>query len=314
MFPMAKDRQRTVVEDVSPTVARRHLRLALRGAREAANLTQHEVAERMEWSLSKVIRIENGDVRISLNDLRPLLALLNVKDKSTVAELLAFAKIARTRQTAAWHQSPEFKTHLTDATLRLIEYESEAEEIRYYQVFFMPGPLQTLAYAQALLAIFDDGDLTEDMRRFRAEARERRREMVLSRLGALRIFALLDESVFRRSPGSPEVFVEQLRELQDLAAAGKINVRMIPFSSDSAVTNNATFDILTLRSGDPSSDVLYRETGLQDEIIEGGPSTMRHHERFDKIWRVAATEEDTIDFMRSRIKELESQIRDRANT
>ena len=48
-----------MAEDISPTVARRHLRLALREAREAANLTQLEVAEQMEWSLSKVIRIEN---------------------------------------------------------------------------------------------------------------------------------------------------------------------------------------------------------------------------------------------------------------
>jgi hypothetical protein len=89
---------------------------------------------------------------------------------------------------------------------------------------------------------------------------------------------------------------------------------MIPLSSYSAVTNNATFDLLTLRAGDLNSDVLYHETGLGDEIVEGGPRTRRHHERFDKIWHVAATEEDTIDFMRSRMKELEAQIRDRGNT
>lgn len=309
-----KDRQRTVAEDISPTVARRHLRLALREAREAANLTQLEVAEQMEWSLSKVIRIENGDVRISPNDLRPLLTLLNIKDRATIADLLAFAKVARSRQRTAWYQRPEFREHMTEPLMRLIEYEAEADEIRYYQVFFMPGPLQTPAYTRANLAIYQDSDIPSQTRHYRAEARQRRRDAVLSRLGELRIYALLDESVFRRPLGGPDVFVEQLRDVHDLAAAGKIKVRMIPFSSYSAVTNNATFDLLTLRAGDPSSDVLYRETGLLDEIIEGGASTLRHHERFDKIWRVAATEEDTIDFMRSRIKELEAQIRDRGNT
>jgi transcriptional regulator with XRE-family HTH domain len=309
-----KDRQRTVAEDISPTVARRHLRLALREARETANLTQLEVAEQMEWSLSKVIRIENGDVRISPNDLRPLLTLLNIKDRATVADLLAFAKVARSRQRTAWYQRPEFREHMTDPLMRLIEYEAEADEIRYYQVFFMPGPLQTPAYTRANLAIYQDSDIPSQTRHYRAEARQRRRDAVLSRLGELRIYALLDESVFRRPLGGPDVFVEQLRDVHDLAAAEKIKVRMIPFSSYSAVTNNATFDLLTLRAGDPSSDVLYRETGLLDEIVEGGPSTLRHHERFDKIWRVAATEEDTIDFMRSRIKELEAQIRDRGNT
>jgi len=302
-----------VAEDVSPTVARRHLRLALREAREAAELTQLEVAEQMEWSLSKVIRIENGDVRISPNDLRPLLTYLNVRDKATVAELLAYARVARTRQRTAWYQTPQFREHMTESLMRLIEYELEADEIRYYQVFFMPGTLQTAAYARANLNIYTE-DIPDETRERRVEARTRRHEQVLSRLGSLRVYALLDESVFSRALGGPEVFLEQIQALHDLATAGKIIVRMIPFSNYAAVTNNATFELLTLRAGDPSSDVLYREIGMQDEIIEGGSSTLRHHERFDKIWRAATSETDTIDFMSRRMKELEAQIRDRENT
>jgi len=304
-----------VAEDVSPTVARRHLRLALREAREAANLTQLDVAEAMEWSLSKIIRIENGDVRISPNDLRPLLNLLNVKDKAAVADLLAFAKVARTRQRTAWYQSAEFRPHMTDALMRLIEYEAEAQEIRYYQMHFMPGALQTAAYTHANFSKFEDDEIPAATRHFRTEAREHRRDLVLSRLGDLRMFALFDKSVFHRTLGGPEVFLEQLIFLLDLAVAGKVNVRMIPFtSSHTPLTNNATFELYTLRAGDPSSDVLYRETGLLDEIVDGGTAAMKHHERFDKIWRVSATEEDTIDFMRDRIKELEAHIRDRDST
>ena len=58
----------------SPAGARRRVRLAVREAREARGLTQGQVAEAMEWSQSKVIRIESGEVTISPNDLRPLLA------------------------------------------------------------------------------------------------------------------------------------------------------------------------------------------------------------------------------------------------
>jgi transcriptional regulator with XRE-family HTH domain len=296
-----------VAEDISPTVARRHLRLALREAREAADLTQLDVAERMEWSLSKVIRIENGDVRISPNDLRPLLSLLNIRDRAIVAGLLDYAKVARARQRSVWYQQPEFREHMTPALTRLIEYEAEAEEIRYYQVFFLPGPLQTPAYARASLAVHRDEDIPAMTRHYRAEARQRRREAVLSRLGTLQIHALLDESVFLRPFGGPQVFAEQLRDLLDRAVADQIKVRMIPFSAYSVVTNNATFDLLTLRAGDPSSDVLYVESGLGDEIIEGGPSTRLHHERFEKVWRVAANEDDTIGFLRGRIKEIEAQ-------
>ncbi|GAA0524096.1 helix-turn-helix transcriptional regulator [Paractinoplanes ferrugineus] len=304
-----------MAEDVSPTIARRHVRLALRDAREKAKLTQPQVAEAMEWSLSKVIRIENGDVSIAPNDLKPLLTFLNVKDRTLVTELLALAKIARTRQRTAWYQQPGMRDHLTDAMLRLIEYEAEAVEIRYYQVYYFPGLLQTPAYGHANLETYTDDDIAEETRRIRVEIRQFRRETVLSRLGhGLTIYALLDESVFRRTLGVPEVFLEQLRDFNDLVVDGKIKLRMIPFDFDSAVTNNATFDLLTLKSGraEERSEVLYRETGLQDEIVEDH-TVRKHHERFDKIWNAAVTEEDTIDFMGNRIKDLEAQIRHRKN-
>ncbi len=57
-----------------PTVHRRRLRNELRKARESAGRTQRDVAAAMDWSQSKLIRIETGAVNISTNDLRALLA------------------------------------------------------------------------------------------------------------------------------------------------------------------------------------------------------------------------------------------------
>ena len=57
-----------------PAPLRRQLRNELREARTRAKLTQKQVAERLEWSPSKVIRIESGQVAISMVDLRALLA------------------------------------------------------------------------------------------------------------------------------------------------------------------------------------------------------------------------------------------------
>lgn len=299
-----------MTEEVSPTVARRRLRLALREARESAQKTQSEVAEQMEWSSSKVIRIENGDVTIAPNDLRPLLSFLGIKDKAVVTELTAIAKIARKRQPQAWYQRQEFRETLTPAIRRLVEYEAEAAAIRYYQVLFMPGPLQIEAYAMANLSSFDDDEINVATQRDRVMARQRRRDTVISRLrsGELKIYALLDESVFRRPLGGPEIFGAQLRDLHELAAAGLVRVRMVPFTFDSSITNNATFDLLSLSEGDDGSEVLYREVGLTDEIVEDRAITQRHHRRFDKIWHEADSEEDTINFMRGRIAELDASI------
>jgi transcriptional regulator with XRE-family HTH domain len=297
-----------MAEGDSPTVARRRVRLAIREARDAAGLTQSQVAEAMEWSHSKVIRIENGEVSISPNDLRPLLNYLGVKDRVVVADLVADARIARTRQRQAWYQAARFREHLTPATLRLIEYEAEATAIRYFQVYFMPGPLQLPDYAAALMAKYDE-ELPADSISAAVEARRMRRETILSRLGTLEIFILLDESVLRRPIGGPSVFVEQLRELHRLSIDGHVQIRMIPFSADVPLTNNATFDLLSLGSNTAQGEVLYRESGMSDEIVEDKATTSRHHARYQKIWQEAATEGDTIDFIRGRIENLEATIK-----
>jgi transcriptional regulator with XRE-family HTH domain len=284
--------------------------MALREAREAAGYTQLEVAEEMEWSLSKVIRIESGEVSIAPNDLRPLLTYLQVRDRNKINELLELTKVARKRSRSEWHQGTGVREHLTDALRRLIEYEAEAVQIRYYSVYYIPGPLQVPAYASTNLANFDDSDIPRKTRELRAEARQRRRKVVLSRLdNGLSVYALLDQSVLLRPIGGPEVFHEQLSELHDLARDGKINLRMLPFDSNYTVTNNATFDLLTLAGhGEELSEVLYRETGLLDEVVEDS-SVQRHRERFDKIWEIAATVEDTVDYISDRIKELEAAVR-----
>ncbi|WP_229071863.1 helix-turn-helix transcriptional regulator [Actinoplanes sp. DH11] len=275
------------------------MRLALREARERADLTQLQVAEEMEWSLSKVIRIENGDVSISPNDLRPLLSYLGIRDKSAVASLIADARIARTRQRQAWYQAPDFRENLTEHMRKLIEYEAEASEIRSYSVYYIPGPLQTTAYATALMHRYEE-ELSEDQRHRRVQARAMRRQALLAR-GDVQILVMVDESVLRRTIGGPQVFADQLRDLKALAENGMIRIRMVPFSLDASVTNNASFDLLLLGEG----EVLYRETGLGDELIEDRDTTAKHRARYDKVWQEVADEDDTIEFIRRQIEILE---------
>ncbi len=286
-------------EGDSPTVARRRVRLALREAREKADLTQMQVAEEMEWSLSKVIRIENGDVSISPNDLKPLLTYLGIRDKTHIAAMVADARIARTRQRQAWFQSTEFRENLTDSLRKLIEYEHEATQIRSYAIYYLPGPLQTLEYAKALMTRFEDELLPEQIEH-RIKARKLRREALLRRAESreVRFLVMLDESVLRRTIGGPAIFTAQLRELRELIAKGTITVRMVPFSIDAAVTNNASFDLLTLGEG----EVLYRETGLGDEMIEDRDTTAKHSARYAKVWDEVADEATTLAFIDHQIE------------
>ena len=52
-------------QNASPVVQRRRLRLELKQARQEVGLTQEMVAEQMDWSLSKIIRIETTALKFS---------------------------------------------------------------------------------------------------------------------------------------------------------------------------------------------------------------------------------------------------------
>jgi transcriptional regulator with XRE-family HTH domain len=79
----------------SPLVQRRRLRAELEKARQESGLTQERVAGEMQWSLSKVIRIESGSSGVSTHDLKALLQLYGVKDPEQVDSLVALARAER---------------------------------------------------------------------------------------------------------------------------------------------------------------------------------------------------------------------------
>src|SRR5882672_10352870 len=113
----------------SPAVARRRLCKTLRALREGRGVTQAQVATALDWSPSKVIRIERGDVTISRNDLTALLSFYDVGDPEVVGRLVEEARTARRR---GWWAEPRFREHLSPAMVQLLQYETEAQEIRSF--------------------------------------------------------------------------------------------------------------------------------------------------------------------------------------
>jgi transcriptional regulator with XRE-family HTH domain len=293
-----------MAEGDTPMITRRRVRLALREARETRGLTQSDVAEAMEWSLSKVIRIEGGEVTVSPNDLRPLLAYLGVRDRTTVDSLVADAKVSRTRLKRFWWQDERFRDHLTPGTQRLLEYEQEAVAIRYFYIYLVPGPLQIRQFAEAVFRQWSDILTPEDIA-VRVEARMRRRQALLDRPDPPTLSVLLDESLVWRPYGGKAVLIEQLTDLHRLASEGRVNLRIVPFAVESPPPTWGTFDLLYLKSdGDDENAVIYRELGNTDEIVEDRVRAAQYHVRFDELWNAAMTEKETLGLLGSRLAEL----------
>ena len=131
---------------VSPMVRRRQLMAELRRLRDAAGLTQEDVAGRLDWHPTKVMRIETGRTAPHPNDVRVMLALYGVSDPEQAAALVKLAQDARQR---GWWYS--YRDVLLNRYEFFIGLETEASSIRNFELALIPGLLQTEDYARALI-------------------------------------------------------------------------------------------------------------------------------------------------------------------
>lgn len=286
----------------SPAVARRRLRLALRKAREAKGLTQGEVAKRLDWSLSKVNRIESGDVKISSTDLQALLRLFDVTDENEIRQLSADAKASRLR---GWWDEPRYREHLTAPTMQLLQFETEASAIRAFQPTLIPGLLQTSAYADFVVNFFS-GDLPEKTRAARFEIRMRRREQVFDRPDPPHYYLLLDESVLFREVGGAQVMADQLRELRAYLDRPYITLRVVPLALSAVLVMLGQFTILDL--GDEENAVFYHESIIQDEIVHTPELIHFHREKFERMWEQSWDEKASARLIEARAAEMLSAL------
>lgn len=241
-----------------PTIHRRRLRSELRKAREAAGLAQRDVARAMDWSLSKLLRIETGSVSITTNDLKALLTHYGILDQSRVEGLLEIARSAREK--SPWNiykdlGSPEFVAYLA--------YESAASVIRSFEPLLVPGLLQTEEYAYEVLREIRGPDKRTVDRL--VDLRMDRQEL-LGRAESLSLHFIMDEAVIHRAVGGPDAMRRQLRHIKEVAEQPHINVRIVPFSR--GIYPRLRVPYVLFEFSDPENeDVLFIENPQGDMII-----------------------------------------------
>ncbi|RAY13662.1 XRE family transcriptional regulator [Actinomadura craniellae] len=228
----------------SPTVHQRRLRAELRKARENSSQTQEQVATALEWSLSKVIRIEAGTVGISTTDLRALLAHYGVADER-ITEIVALARSARER---AWWSS--YRKALSQPYTDMIGYESAASILRHFQPLVVPGLLQTSDYAEAIthgLLRPENRSRSEQL----IEVRMRRQEL-LEQPDPPQFYFVIDEAVVHRHVGGQNVMRNQIRRLVELASLPHVTIEVVPFTAGAHMGLGGAFTIIEFP--DPEDD------------------------------------------------------------
>jgi transcriptional regulator with XRE-family HTH domain len=279
---------------VDPQVHRRRLGARLKRIREEAHLTQQQVTKALEWSLSKLVRIEMGAVGISATDLRALLQQYGVTDEQQLRPLLDDARAGR--PTTWWRHfgdlPPQFISYLA--------YESSATLIRQYQGLVIPGLLQTEPYARAVLGAVSEPERISTL----VELRRKRQEL-LDRSDEPRLFFILDEAAIRRRVGGLDVMLAQLRHLKELGRRSNITIQILPFEVGQHAGLNGPFVVLDVGDDYP---VVYLENSGGDVLSRDDPDeASRYTSSFRQLEAVATAENKLNDFIDGVIAEMKTR-------
>ena len=292
-------------EGLEPTLYRRRLRSELRKAREAAGMTQRDVAEAMDWSPSKLIRIESGTVNISTNDLRALLGHYNI-DSTRIETLVNTARTAR-EVVSRWNI---YRDVATPEFIAFLGYESSAAIIRDFNPVLVPGLLQTEEYARTVLKLFksENPQKVDPL----VDLRVQRQELLVHE-PTPKLHFIIDEAVIHRAVGGRDIMRRQLRHLQEVAEYPNISIRVVPF--EHGLYFHQWVPYILFEFPEPEDgDVLYVENPQGEYIIrensaeekDKGSSPVYYLETFWGLEQVARRE-NTQNFLQDAIARLTTE-------
>lgn len=275
--------------DGSPTARRIILGAQLRRLREAAEISPVEAARAIRGSESKISRMELGRVSLKERDIEDLLGLYGVDDLAERAHFLAL--VTESRQPGWWNRYAESMPSWFQDYVGL---EGVASRIQTYELQFIPGLLQTEAYALAL-ASSGHPSLADDDARRRVSLRMKRQKL-LARSDAPRLWAVIDESVLHRPIGGSAVMRAQIDYLLEMAKQPNIALQVVPFAL-SGYAAEGSFTML--RFAEPElPDVVYLEHLSGALYLDKRDEIERYGRTLDRLMVDARTPDRTRQMLR----------------
>ncbi|GLW08993.1 transcriptional regulator [Microtetraspora sp. NBRC 13810] len=270
----------------SPTIRRRRLSLALRQFRQKAGLLAEEVARRLEWTPSKVTRIERNEWKLpSVRDVRDLLDVYGVTDQAKRDAMITLAREARQR---GWWE--EYKDVLGGS---LPEWEAEAAKIHTFEALLIPGLLQTDHYAAA---VFRGGQVvSEDMIDRRVEARLTRQQ-ILDRENPPSLWAVIDEAALAKHVGGIDVMRRQIHHIVEMAARPNIAVQVVPNDVGAHAAMANSFTILQFAAPEDPT-LVYVETITGDVYLEMPEQVANYTLAYDHVRASALSPDASVAYL-----------------
>ena len=284
--------------EVSST-QRRRLRTVLRQLRTEAALTQEQVAGEMDWSLSKVIRIETGAVSVSVNDVRALLTLYSVTDRARADGIIELARVARQRP---WWYA--YREHYSPAFQSYLDLEAGAAVLKFFHPAMIPGLLQTEDYARAAIVATAFGHEADERVDLDVDVRQRRQRAIFDQPNPPRIVVVLEESALRRPLGGTATMRGQLRRLLEVQELPHAALHVLPFTADVVGGSFGQFIILEFDDEDDPPAVYLDGVAGADVLRSDTRFSEPYVRMYDRLYHAALDARASTAFIRRLATEL----------
>ncbi|ANY09689.1 helix-turn-helix domain-containing protein [Pseudonocardia sp. HH130630-07] len=263
--------------DRGPTARRIVLGSHLRKLRERAGIKRTDAAYEIRGSDSKMSRLESGKVGFKKRDVSDLLTLYGVGPGPERDNVLSMTD--ESNESGWWARYNDVVPGWFEDFVGL---ESSASRISSYELLFVPGLLQTEAYARAVVS----GGHADLPPTERADVEKRlevrmRRQRVLHRKDAPTLWAVLDESLLHRPVGGRAVHKAQLQYLLELSALPNVIVQLLPWELSGYGAEHA---FSMLRFAEPElPDLVYLEEMTGSSYLDKRADVERYGRAMDRL-------------------------------
>ncbi|CAG7621801.1 helix-turn-helix domain-containing protein [Actinacidiphila bryophytorum] len=252
----------------------------LRALRESRGYSPAAAGSHIRAHASKISRMETAHVSLKTRDVEELLQLYGVGDH----ERGQISQLVQRAASPDWWQP--YGEVVPDWLQALIGLERDAHLVRTYETQFVPGLLQTVEYARAVV---DSGHrlapAAENAQRVELRLERQRR---MAEPGAPVLWALIDEGVLHRPVGGAEVMRGQLLHLLDVLRQPGVRLQVASYAASAAATPGAAVTYLRFAQGF-LPDVVYLEHMTSAVYLDRLDDVDRYRAALDELSALAAT-------------------------
>jgi transcriptional regulator with XRE-family HTH domain len=258
----------------------------LQELREAAGLSREEAARALRVAPATVRRMETAEVSLKIPYVQVLLEAYGVPEDET----RAFVDLAEEANRPGWWQ--RFHDVLPEWFSLYVSLEGAARLIRSYEPHFVPGLLQTEAYARAVLEAGTVGQSSPEALERHVSLRMARQRL-LDGANPPHLWVVMDETVLRR-PVSVDaaVMYEQIDKLLEYAEHDRVTLQIAEFASGPHPGLSAPFSLF--RFAEPElPDMVVTEYVSGALYLDSRKEVSAHLEVLDHLTTHAASAQRT---------------------